>query len=107
MNTDAFLRYFWICAAVSGAGIIARQLLREQLFVRVLEKRSFTLDSTWYTRSRIGTDLRQRFVWGKISREMLKVSELRNLILLARILSCILYLSNTGIFLLMASHFYH
>lgn len=86
--------------ALSGASIIARQLIREKLFYRVLTRRSFTIDNSWYTTSHgIGTSLHTKYVWGKISNEMLKNSELRTLIIVARIASVGLYLGSSGVLL--------
>ena len=89
--------------ALSGASIIARQLIREKLFYRVLASRSFTIDNSWYATSRgIRTSLHTKFVWGKISNEMLKNIELRNLIIVARIASVALYSGSAGVLLAMS-----
>lgn len=50
----------------------------------------------------IGTSLRMQFVWGEISKEMLKDTQLRNLILIGRAASIGLYLGATGALLALA-----
>jgi len=103
MTLDNFFGpFFLIGIALSGSSIVARQLIREKLFYRVLTGRSFAIDDSWYTTSRgIGTALHRKYVWGKISNEMLKNIELRNLIIAARIASVGLYLGSAGVLLTM------
>lgn len=87
--------------ALSGTSIIARQLVREKLFRRVLKKRNFTIDSSWYaiTSHGIGTSFRMKYIWGEISKEMLKDIELRKLIIIGRFASVSLYLGAIGVLL--------
>lgn len=101
MADDVFPYLFLICMVLSGTSIITRQIIREKLFRLVLKKRNFTIDSSWYsiTSHGIGTSFRMQYVWGEISKKMLKDTDLRSLILIGRLASVGLYLGITGLLL--------
>jgi hypothetical protein len=76
---------------LAGGSLIAMQLIREKLFTRILEDRSFPLDGLWYG-PRNSTALRMTMIWGEKSREILKIGRLRNLIFAARVAAGTLYI---------------
>jgi len=51
MTTDELIFLsFWTGMAFFCISVIALQIIREQLFLEILQTRSFALDSSWYTR---------------------------------------------------------
>lgn len=92
---------FIVFAPLIAFSIIAKQLVRELMFQRVLKMRSFAVGSARYSvaQSGIGTSLPREFIWGETSRKMLKEKQLRFLILAARMVRITLHLGLSGIVL--------
>lgn len=97
------LLLFIVFAPLTGVSIIARQLIRESLFARILKAKNFPIGARWYSirQGGIGTSLSRELVWGPASKDMLKEKQLRFLILAARMFSITLCVGFSGVMLTM------